>query len=203
MVQLVGCCVGVGVRALGQESRHGLLCSAAPAGGHGAAAGLGTVPIWLTALPCVWPSAESRWPLSPNLLHAACASLPTTCPAPRRLIPSQVREVSENPLAKVAKSASVAVESQEGKKAPKPMETQVLEQSIHKICSLLSVSVAVPFASACARTFARGVCEGACKRLFKGLERRRAMLRLLRGWLSACTHDDGRAPPPRRCPLVR
>ncbi|KAI7843293.1 hypothetical protein COHA_003125 [Chlorella ohadii] len=50
-----------------------------------------------------------------------------------------VREVSENPLAKVAKTASVAVESKDGKKAPKAMETQVLEQSIHKICSLLSV----------------------------------------------------------------
>lgn len=96
--------------------------------------------------------------------HQTCCLLPAACclrltanpmPSPPPLDSSQVREVSENPLAKVAKSAAVAVESQEGKKAPKAMETQVLEQSIHKICSLLSVRLAGPFASACAGSFAR------------------------------------------------
>ena len=51
----------------------------------------------------------------------------------------QVKEVSENPLAKVHKHRSAAGGS-EMKAGEKAMETQVLESSIHKICSLLSVS---------------------------------------------------------------
>jgi hypothetical protein len=51
-----------------------------------------------------------------------------------------VKEVSENPLAKVNqhRSAAAAGDMKAGDKA---METQVLESSIHKICSLLSVRV--------------------------------------------------------------
>ena len=52
----------------------------------------------------------------------------------------QVKEVSENPLAGMAHhragSSSAASAALRGDKA---LETQVLESSLHKICSLLSV----------------------------------------------------------------
>ncbi len=71
--------------------------------------------------------------------------------------------MSENPLAKVAKTASVAVESKDGKKAPKAMETQVLEQSIHKICSLLSVSEQGALGKFLSGGVAWQACQCACR----------------------------------------
>ncbi len=52
----------------------------------------------------------------------------------------QVKEVSENPLA-MAKVSQLTGKEAGKHKQEKPLETQVLESSIHKICSLLSVRV--------------------------------------------------------------
>ena len=75
----------------------------------------------------------------PHTIPSAHPTHPNPCP--------QVKEVSENPLAALTPArrgsgplAGVGEEKRDRRgRTPKPLETQVLESSIHKICSLLSV----------------------------------------------------------------